>query len=229
MLVLLTLTILSQFNLGDHVYAPPGITVYQTAEDAAIRKNGVERPYDHGKVIALKSVDGEKVVRFERVGFELPAWALSKNLKTWTEEIAKEAVLYKKQAADRAIELTNKKQRIANEFAEFKRLTENTPTNLKLDLLKKYGEDRMTIEEVREAVKKYKDPDGSKELASKIKEKYQKYVKTDKEQAILNLAATKGYDLININSEQRASFTSVQRRLLDSIIARAKKDLMPKD
>ncbi len=100
MISIIVCAVIGQFKVGDEVYVPLMVEVYQTVEDAAIRRNGVARPYDNGKIIAIKEVDGESIARIEREGYELPVWALMKNIKAFDEDAKKAAVEYSKKVVN---------------------------------------------------------------------------------------------------------------------------------
>jgi hypothetical protein len=214
---------LSQIKAGDQVYTPPGIKVYQTAEDAVIRKNGVDRPYDHGLVISVKTVDGEIVARFEREGYELPVWSIAKDLKKWTPEIVNEALAYKKGEFEKMVKTIEKKKKIKEESEELKKIIEPLPSSEKINLMVKWGNNEITLDQARQAVKKYLDPSGKLEKSLSIQNKYKEFAKSEIEKNVLEIAANRGYDLMNMTPKERSTFDAASRRAIDSIKSRFSK------
>lgn len=94
MLTLIIAAMLGQFKEGDTVYIPKGGEAYRTADDAVHRMNGVELSYHDGKVIAVKSVDGERLLRIDRPGYEVPVWVVEKNVREFDEQAKAEARKY---------------------------------------------------------------------------------------------------------------------------------------
>jgi len=102
MISIFAFVLLSQLKVGDKVYVPPGIPAYMTAEDAVVRRNGVETPYQNGDVIAVKTVDGEQVVRIKREGYELPVWAIMEQIRILDDAAKEMATKYLEQSNEQS-------------------------------------------------------------------------------------------------------------------------------
>ena len=86
MIGIILAVIISQVKVGDEVYILAGASAYRTSYDAIHRDRGVELSYAYGKVIAIDEIDGERALRIEREGYELPIWTVEKNVNPLDEK-----------------------------------------------------------------------------------------------------------------------------------------------
>lgn len=112
MFAMLACMLLTQFKVGEEVYVIYGAEVYRTAEDAVSRRDGANSTYPHGKVIAVKELDGETAVRIKREDYEVPVWSVTANVRPWNAEtkkqVAREATILKEELEKQKAAITGK-------------------------------------------------------------------------------------------------------------------------
>jgi hypothetical protein len=191
MWVLLASMLIGQFEIGDHVYVDPKVPIYLTAETASTRLNGYYRPYDHGKIIAIKEIDGEKFVRFQSTKYEVSPWARMDYVREWDTDAMLKAKEYVDQLEAKRMEAI--KTREANK-AKYEEESKENQARLKAEAiaagirpkLKPYIQTRMELQAMETAFSKGINPlnmspkeaekltPGQRKALSELRRRYQR-------------------------------------------------------
>lgn len=228
MIVSIAALILVQIKIGDEVYIPPGGSLYRTAETASTRFGGFERPYDHGPIIAMKTIDGEKVVRFKSEKYEIPPWALAENVRKWSDAAKAEAREHAqteredaaKKAESRKVELEKMrdKNKVGERESEVRRKLLDLDFNLAAavkERLKAY--DAPTTIDVERILLAIQKENRQGEMASNVRLKLGPYVQSKSESAAIEAALKMDLDPLKMTANDAARLTSAQRRSISSV------------
>lgn len=239
MIAMIAAVMLGQLKVGDHVYARPGVELYRTSEAASARFGGFERPYDHGEIIAIKVVDGEKIVRFKSAEYEIPPWAIMEYLRKWDDaalrdsqayEIAKReeraAAIKAKQASNAKMKADLEKMEKASEKSE-KQYAQERAVNERL-LSLDYDSQKI----VRDRLKAFENPnvgDVDKIIAG-LRSEYQAaakseairsavapFIQSKSDLEAVQAALAKGLNPLNMSAEEAKSLKASQRKALSEI------------
>ncbi len=226
---------LVQFKIGDEIYIPPGESLYRTAETASTRFGGFERPYDHGPIIAMKTIDGEKLVRFKSEKYEIPPWALLENVRKWSDAAKAEAQEHAQTERDNAkIERENAAKKAEGKKVEMEKMRDkNKVAARELDIsMKLLDLDSGLQAAVKERLKAYDEPtvmdvnriliairreNQQGEMATSVRSKLAPYVQSKSESAAIEAALKMDLDPLKMTANDAARLTSAQRRSISSV------------
>jgi hypothetical protein len=219
---------LVQFKIGDEIYIPPGGSLYRTAETASTRFGGFERPFDHGPIIAIKTIDGEKVVRFKSEKYEIPPWALAENVRKWTDAAKAEAQEHAKIERESAAKKAEVKKVEMDKMRD-----KNKAAARELDISRKLLDLDFDLRAaVRERLKAYDEPtvmDAERILiairrenqqvamAESVRVKLGPYVQSKSESAAIEAALKIDLNPLTMSANDAAKLTSAQRRSISSV------------
>lgn len=220
--------ILVQFKIGDEIYIPPGGALYRTAETASTRFGGFERPYDHGPIIAIKTIDGEKLVRFKSEKYEIPPWALMENVRKWDDaakiEAREHAQNEREDAAKKAelrkaeLEKMRDKNKAGERESEVRRKLLDLDSGLAAavrERLKAY--DAPTTIDVERILLAIQKENRQGEMAANVRAKLAPYIQSKSESAAIEAALKIDLDPLKMTANDAARLTSAQRRSISSV------------
>lgn len=232
---------LVQFKIGDEIYIPPGGSLYRTAETASTRFGGFERPFDHGPIIAMKTIDGEKVVRFKSEKYEIPPWALAENVRKWDAAAKTEAQEHAQTERDNAkIERESAAKKAEVKRVEMDKMRDkNKAAARELDISRKLLDLDFDLRAaVRERLKAYDEPtvmDAERILiairrenqqgamAESVRVKLSPYIQSKSESAAIEAALKIDLNPLTMTANDAAKLTSAQRRSISSVRQRYSK------
>jgi len=225
---------LVQFKLGDEIYIPPGGSLYRTAETASTRFGGFERPFDHGPIIAMKTIDGEKVVRFKSEKYEIPPWALMENVRKWTDaaktEAQEHAKIERESAAKKAelkkveLEKMRDKNNVAARELDISMKLLDLDSGLQAAVkqrLKAY--DAPTVMDAERILIAIRRENQQGAMAESVRVKLSPYVQSKSESAAIEAALKIDLNPLTMTANDAARLTSAQRRSISSVRQRYSK------
>ncbi|MBI1324138.1 hypothetical protein GC170_13270 [bacterium] len=193
-------------------------------------------------MIAVKVLEGERLVRIDSQHYELPMWALERDVKLWNEEARQRAedyceqqkILIKDQIDAIKKRQAEDKERNRKEHEKMVNEVEKGQDKLRIDFFirtlepqvreiverRVKGDDDLTREEVKRYAEEARAEVANRSRMSSVAETLKPFCITKPDHAALAVAVGKGIDPLTMTAQQAAALSPSQRKALAGIKAR---------